>query len=63
MARTSGAGFSITALPAASAASTPPAGMAYGKFHGEATTTTPTGWKACRAAGPAPFDRDPTTCA
>ncbi len=37
----SGAGLRITALPAASAASTPPAGMAKGKFHGGATTTVP----------------------
>ena len=35
-----GAGLRITVLPAASAASTPPAGMAYGKFHGDATTVT-----------------------
>ena len=34
----SGAGLRMTALPAASAAATPPAGMAYGKFHGAATT-------------------------
>ena len=34
-ARASGAGLRMTALPAASAASTPPAGIAYGKFHGD----------------------------
>ena len=38
-----GAGLSTTALPAISAANTPPAGIAYGKFHGGATTTTPRG--------------------
>ena len=39
----SGAGLRSTALPAASAASTPPAGIESGKFHGGATTTTPSG--------------------
>ncbi len=33
----------MTALPAASAASTPPAGMESGKFQGGVTTTTPSG--------------------
>src|SRR4029079_4691101 len=37
----SDAGLRITALPAASAAATPPVGIANGKFHGETTTTTP----------------------
>ena len=41
--RVSGGGLRITALPAIRAASTPPAGIAYGKFHGDATTTTPYG--------------------
>ncbi len=41
--RVSGAGLRTTVLPAASAASTPPAGMATGKFHGGATSTTPRG--------------------
>ena len=35
-----GAGLRITPEPAARAASTPPAAMASGKFHGEATTVT-----------------------
>ena len=35
------AGLRITVLPAASAAATPPQGMAIGKFQGETTTTTP----------------------
>jgi len=35
------AGFRITVFPAASAAATPPHGMAMGKFQGETTTTTP----------------------
>jgi hypothetical protein len=39
----SGAGLSTTALPAASAASTPPAGIERGKVHGGVTTTTPSG--------------------
>ena len=39
----SGAGLRMTALPAASAASTPPAGMESGKFQGGVTTTTPSG--------------------
>ena len=39
----SGAGLSTTALPAASAARTPPEGMDRGKFHGGVTTTTPSG--------------------
>ena len=33
----------MTVLPAASAAATPPQGMAIGKFHGGTTTTTPFG--------------------
>ena len=33
----------MTALPAASAAQTPPAGIAYGKFHGGTTRTVPSG--------------------
>jgi len=33
----------MTVLPAASAAATPPHGMATGKFHGGTTTTTPFG--------------------
>ncbi len=36
------AGLKITLFPAMSAASTPPAGIAYGKFHGETTATMPT---------------------
>ena len=43
MSTASGAGFRMTAFPAASAASTPPAGMDSGKFHGGVTTTTPSG--------------------
>ena len=39
----SGAGLRMTALPATSAASTPPAGIESGKFHGGVTTTTPSG--------------------
>jgi len=39
----SGAGLKITVLPETSAAIIPPAGIAYGKFHGDATTTTPLG--------------------
>lgn len=35
-----GAGLKTTPDPAASAASTPPAGMARGKFHGGATTVS-----------------------
>ena len=42
----SGAGLNTTALPAASAASVPPAGMATGKFHGGITATTPSGVKS-----------------
>ena len=38
-------------LPAISAASTPPAGMAYGKFHGDATTTTPSGVESAGTVG------------
>ena len=41
-----GAGFRMTPDPAASAASTPPAGMASGKFQGDATTVTPWGSNA-----------------
>ena len=48
--RVCGAGLRITALPAASAASTPPAGMAYGKFHGDATTVTRYGSKCAPCA-------------
>ena len=36
--RAGGAGFRMTADPAASAAATPPSGIAIGKFHGEATS-------------------------
>ena len=43
MATASGAGLRITALPAARAATTPLAGIAVGKFHGPATSTTPSG--------------------
>ncbi len=39
----SSAGLSTTALPAPSAASTPPAGIESGKFQGGVTTTTPSG--------------------
>ena len=38
-----GTGFTMAALPAASAASAPPIGMASGKFQGPATATTPRG--------------------
>jgi uncharacterized phage protein (TIGR02216 family) len=38
--RACGAGLKTTPDPAASAASTPPAGIARGKFHGGATTVT-----------------------
>ena len=41
MSTVSDAGLRITVLPAASAAATPPQGIASGKFHGETTTTTP----------------------
>ena len=41
MSTVSEAGLRITVLPAASAAATPPQGIASGKFHGETTTTTP----------------------
>ena len=41
MSTVSEAGLRITVLPAASAAATPPHGMASGKFQGETTTTTP----------------------
>ena len=51
----SGAGLRMTALPAASAPSTPPAGIAYGKFHGEATTTTPCGSNARHASARQPW--------
>jgi hypothetical protein len=37
------AGLMMTVLPAASAAATPPHGMAMGKFQGGTTTTTPFG--------------------
>ena len=43
------AGLRITQLPAASAAATPPEGMAMGKFQGDTTTTTPLG--RARSAG------------
>ena len=33
----------MTVLPAAKAAQIPPVGIAYGKFQGGTTTTTPTG--------------------
>ena len=39
----SGEGLKTTALPAASAAQTPPVGIATGKFHGGTTATTPSG--------------------
>ena len=35
------AGFSMQVLPDARAATTPPQGMAQGKFHGESTSTVP----------------------
>ena len=38
------AGFRITGLPAASAATVIPHGMASGKFHGAMTTVTPLPW-------------------
>ena len=41
MSTVSHAGLKITVFPAASAAATPPQGIASGKFHGETTTTTP----------------------
>lgn len=44
-----GAGLASTADPAASAASTPPTGIATGKFHGGVTSVTPSG--ANRAPG------------
>ena len=44
-----GAGLRTTALPTASAATTPPVGMASGKFHGEATTLTLAGVKRAPA--------------
>ena len=47
--RTWGAGLMITALPAASAAKTLPAGIAMGKFHGGATTVSRTGSKRASA--------------
>ena len=43
MATVSGADLKITVLPAAKAAQIPPVGIAYGKFQGGTTTTTPTG--------------------
>ena len=46
----SGAGFRMTVLPAASAASVPPAGMERGKFQGGVTTTTPRGAMAQSAS-------------
>ncbi len=49
--RLSGAGFKMTALPAASAAQTPPAGIAYGKFHGGTTTTVPSGVESVEVGG------------
>ena len=51
VATVSGAGLKITALPAASAPSKPPAGIDRGKFHGEATTTVPWGRKPVPGAG------------
>jgi hypothetical protein len=44
----SGAGLKTTALPAASAAKTPPAGIESGKFQGDTTATTPngSGWQS-----------------
>jgi hypothetical protein len=41
VATVSGAGFRMTVLPAASAAATPPQGIAIGKFQGGTTATTP----------------------
>ena len=41
MSTVSEAGLRMTVLPAASAAATPPQGIASGKFQGETTTTTP----------------------
>ena len=46
---TCGAGLIITAAPAASAANTPPMGMATGKFHGGVTNTTLNGVNFDRA--------------
>ena len=43
VATVSGAGLKRTGLPAASAAKRPPAGIAYGKFHGGTTRTVPIG--------------------
>ena len=43
VATVSGAGLNSTGFPAASAAKSPPAGIAYGKFHGGITNTVPTG--------------------
>lgn len=43
--RAGGAGLRTAVEPEARAAATPPAGMASGKFHGEATTVTSTGSK------------------
>ncbi len=41
MSTVSEAGLRMAVFPAASAAATPPQGIASGKFHGDATTTTP----------------------
>ena len=41
-------GFNTAALPAASAANTPPDGMATGKFQGGTTSTTPNGSNRAR---------------
>ena len=42
----------MTGLPAASAATVMPVGMARGKFHGEMTTVTPLPWYVMRLASP-----------
>ena len=47
VATVSGADLRITVFPAASAAQTPPSGIANGKFHGGTITTTPTGVEPC----------------
>jgi len=54
MSTVSEAGYKTTVFPAASAAATPPQGIASGKFQGEITATTPlslgeTPSKSCQA--------------
>ena len=44
MAGVCSAGLRMTGLPAASAATDMPQGMAIGKFHGEITAVTPLPW-------------------